>query len=183
MSRPRGPWPALPPERADESCRLALARKVRRVAEAVPEWTYAQIGAAFGISRTWASELLCDPTGERAAERHERARGTCADCGGPTSWPGEDGAPKRCWPCERVRLGAEAAERHPCGTAPAYARGCRCARCRRAHADRMGAYQRERYATDPAWREAKLAAHRRWIASPAGQAYLASRRRRVAVPA
>lgn len=77
---------------------------------------------------------------ELAAARalKERYRGTCQDCGAPTSWSDSKRPIKRCDPCHRKSVAAQ----H--GTPSKYNAGCRCADCRSAHRDRMRTYRRKR---------------------------------------
>ncbi len=84
---------------------------------------------------------------ETVRARHERHRGTCADCGGPTSWPGGDnGPPTRCQACYRARRAATA-KRAEHGTRSRYEAGCKCEACKAAHADYHRAmYRRQREA-------------------------------------
>lgn len=58
-----------------------------------------QIAERLGISKSYAYELLADPDGLKLRARHERHRGTCVDCGTPTSWPGSHGRADRCVKC------------------------------------------------------------------------------------
>lgn len=43
------------------------------------------IATEMGISKTYAYDLLNDPSGDRAKVTKARYAGTCSDCGGPTS--------------------------------------------------------------------------------------------------
>lgn len=52
-----------------------------------------EIAAALGVSRSYASELLLDPTGAKARARKDALAGSCERCHGPTS--GSDGGPSR----------------------------------------------------------------------------------------
>jgi len=65
-----------------------------------------EIMEALGISQTYVSELLRDPSGTVGKQRKERYRQPCVDCGAPTS--GSDGrrAEPRCIPCASARSGA-----------------------------------------------------------------------------
>lgn len=96
-----------------------------------------EVAAELGIGHHYVHELLRDPEGIVARARHERARGRCADCGGPTAWPGKGSAPSvRCKACHDRRRAAV------CGTASRYKRGCRCDACRRANTEWQRDYQR-----------------------------------------
>ena len=79
-----------------------------------------------------------DPAELRA--RHDRHRGTCGSCGGPTSWPGRNRQPKLCLACYR----RENAARH--GSRTMYARGCRCAACVKVQSDYNREYRRKKAA-------------------------------------
>lgn len=94
---------------------------------------WVDIAERMGVSRSYASEVFHDPDGSAVNERKDRTRGTCADCGGATSWAKGGETPERCDPCHRASVAV------PCGTRGSYARGCRCAECRAANA----AWQRE----------------------------------------
>ena len=75
--------------------------------------------------------------------RKEHHRGTCEDCGGPTSWAGGAGKPKTsplCVSCSRKRKEAQ----H--GTPSKYSHGCHCEACTAAHRERMRAYRAARRA-------------------------------------
>lgn len=61
---------------------------------------YREIGRRMGISRSYACELIRDPTGQGEKARKASYGGTCRDCGAPTD--GSDGranAPERCARC------------------------------------------------------------------------------------
>lgn len=58
--------------------------------------TRMQIAEKLGISRTYAYELLHDPTGEHAKRRKEKYCGKCANCGARISYGGARGL---CAPC------------------------------------------------------------------------------------
>jgi Homing endonuclease associated repeat len=76
-------------ERAQEAARLRAQGLLGR-----------EIAERMGVSRTYAHELLADPTGAASRARKDSYRGTCVDCGGPTS--GGDGpskTPARCAAC------------------------------------------------------------------------------------
>lgn len=57
-----------------------------------------RIAERLRISKTYAYELIDDPTGARARERKQRLCGTCVECGGPTSYD-VGGPPERCRDC------------------------------------------------------------------------------------
>lgn len=62
-----------------------------------------EIAEAFGISRSYACELTNDATGVKARARKASYRGTCRNCGAPTT--GCDGplaAPELCIACSRI---------------------------------------------------------------------------------
>jgi hypothetical protein len=89
--------------------RAERAREAQRLRE--QGLYHRQVAEAMGISRSYAAELLNDPTGDAARLRKDRARGRCVDCGEPTSWGGGGSrypAPERCRACravfDRVRL-------------------------------------------------------------------------------
>jgi len=67
---------------------------------------YDEIGEALGISRSYASALLLDPTGTLGKQRKQRYRQPCVDCGAVTS--GAEGRKEtpRCQPCAAWRSGA-----------------------------------------------------------------------------
>jgi hypothetical protein len=66
-------------------------------------WTALQIAHELEISRSYASELYLDPTGERARARKARYAGTCQECGSPTyGGDGRAAAPKMCERCTVV---------------------------------------------------------------------------------
>ena len=78
--------------------RLALAERAQALrAEGAP---YAQVATALGISRSYASGLVNDPTGEKERKRKLRYCGVCEDCGAPTSGhAGRALAPRCCARC------------------------------------------------------------------------------------
>lgn len=57
-----------------------------------------QIAAQLNISKSYACELLTDPTGDRSRERKERYAGTCTECGAKTSYT-VGGYSELCLPC------------------------------------------------------------------------------------
>lgn len=64
-----------------------------------------EIAAVFGVSISYACELLNDPTGSRAKARKDRYRGTCKTCGeSTTGCNGADSAPDICSDCMAQRL-------------------------------------------------------------------------------
>lgn len=64
--------------------------------------TARQIADLLGVSRSYASELYRDPTGEKAKARKRSYGGTCKDCGARTDGSnGRANAPTQCWVCER----------------------------------------------------------------------------------
>lgn len=121
---------------------MTRAERVAQVRALLEEGrTRKEAAAELGVSYAYVRDLLSDPDGVKLRERHDRARGTCVECGRATSWPGGDTRTTRvvrCGPCERARVTL------PCGTTAAYGRGCRCDACRAANAARMRAYKRER---------------------------------------
>jgi len=66
-----------------------------------------RIAAQLGISKTYAYELINDPTGEQGRQRKEQYGGTCAECGARTSYV-TGGVSDRCFDCAR----SENAERN-----------------------------------------------------------------------
>jgi hypothetical protein len=134
--------PPLPPERPEEPPRLQLARRVRAMRE--QGLLYREIASALGVSKAYVSGLLRDPTGEQQRARHDRQRGTCATCGGPTTWWAGGRRPTHCWDCSPAFIKA------PCGTISAYRRGCRCAACRAANAAAQRRWQAARRAAKAA---------------------------------
>jgi hypothetical protein len=68
----------------------------------------------------------------------ETTRGTCKDCGNPTSWSDSKRPIKRCDPCYRQHTAAQ----H--GTYSKYTAGCRCDPCRTANTERMRQYRAAR---------------------------------------
>lgn len=56
------------------------------------------VAAELGISRSYASGLLRDPTGELDSIRKRQYMGKCEDCGGPTAWK-KGGHARRCKTC------------------------------------------------------------------------------------
>lgn len=76
-------------------------------------------------------------------DRKEGYRGTCKNCGGPTSWAGGHGQPELCITCSREQRAAQ----H--GTTSKYNSGCHCDLCAEANRKRS----RDYYAT----RKAKAA--------------------------
>jgi hypothetical protein len=75
------------PERVAEVIRLREeGMSFGRIAE--------RMGVAYSTVYTW----WLDPDGSKQAERHRRDRGTCVDCGGPTSRKEN----RRCDPCQRL---------------------------------------------------------------------------------
>lgn len=88
-----------------------------------------EITAQLGISYAYLNDLLWDPDGSKLRERAARYRGTCEDCGGPTSNGNNTKAPKVCDACYRTRHAAK----H--GTRSKYQAGCSCEDCRRANRD------------------------------------------------
>lgn len=73
--------------------RLALAEQVRRLRD--EGVTHREIAARLGISRSYANDLDHDPDGTNARARKDSYRGSCVDCGGPTT-------ANRCKDCARV---------------------------------------------------------------------------------
>jgi transcriptional regulator with XRE-family HTH domain len=71
--------------------RLRLAAQVRSLRES--GLTVSDVGAALGISRSYASELERDPTGRKARDRKDSYAAPCVECGAPTS--GSEGRRKR----------------------------------------------------------------------------------------
>lgn len=63
----------------------------------------------------------------RSRALKERYRGTCQDCGAPTSWSDSKRPIQRCVACDRASKAAQ----H--GTRSKYQAGCRCDDCRRAN--------------------------------------------------
>lgn len=59
------------------------------------------IAEIIGVGRSYVSELINDPTGERARDRKSRAGGTCIDCGAPTSYA-TGGPSRRCRRCRKL---------------------------------------------------------------------------------
>lgn len=78
------------------------------------------IARQLGLCSSFVYELRKDPTGAKALERKERARGKCVDCGGRTY----ERKTVRCEPCHKAFI--EPAH----GTMAKYRRGCRCEVCR-----------------------------------------------------
>lgn len=59
-----------------------------------------EISNLLGVSRSYASALIHDPTGEQDRERKKRYGGVCEKCGGPTDGSsGRAKAPKVCMGC------------------------------------------------------------------------------------
>jgi DNA-binding CsgD family transcriptional regulator len=63
-----------------------------------------RIAAQLGISKSYAYELINDPSGEKNRKRKDRYRGICVDCGAPTTWWSRIGPAKRCRICSPVYL-------------------------------------------------------------------------------
>lgn len=64
------------------------------------EFTYAQIAAKLGISKSYARDLLYDPDGSKSKRRKDRYRGTCRVCGASTTGSnGRQKAPTLCMKC------------------------------------------------------------------------------------
>lgn len=96
-----------------------------------------EIARRTGLCSSFVYELRNDPTGEKAQERKERARGKCVDCGGRTY----DRKTVRCDACRKAFIEPE----H--GTISKYGGGCRCDACR-AENTRVCA-ERRRYGVAP----------------------------------
>jgi hypothetical protein len=95
VSETRKPLPPIP---VGDTHRLNLARRCRRMRDAGA--TYREVARRVGISRSYASSLCRDPTGEQDRARKDRYSGTCLDCGSPTDGSnGRESAPKRCVHC------------------------------------------------------------------------------------
>lgn len=86
-----------PPIPEGDTPRLQRARQVRALRG--DGLTYREIAGRLGMTRSNATDLNLDPSGERRDARHEKARGACIGCGAPTSWAGGSGAPVRCRRC------------------------------------------------------------------------------------
>ena len=87
------------------AARLELAEQVRVLHDF--GFGFKQIAVDLGISRAYAAELYDDPEGAKARARKASYRGSCIDCGAPTTGSnGRDRAPARCDPCTR-RLASE----------------------------------------------------------------------------
>lgn len=79
--------------------RRNLAESVRLLRD-VDGLTIRTIAAHLGISRSYASSLYHDPTGDGDRERKKRYCGKCVDCDGPTcGGDGREKAPERCAKC------------------------------------------------------------------------------------
>lgn len=72
----------------------------------------AEVAESMGISTSYASELLNDPTGSKSRARKQRYRGTCETCGGRTTGGNGPGkAPATCAECAKRELIARTAVR------------------------------------------------------------------------
>jgi transposase len=88
-------------------------RRQRRVAQArglrAQGLLLREIAAEMGVAVQTVFAWLDDPDGSKLRERKERYRGSCVDCGAPTS--GSDGrakAPARCRACAQRRASEQA---------------------------------------------------------------------------
>lgn len=66
-----------------------------------------EIAEALGISRSYAAELIADPSGTKAKQRKQRYAQPCVDCGEPTSGGEGRREEPRCVPCAAARAGLE----------------------------------------------------------------------------
>jgi DNA-binding transcriptional ArsR family regulator len=71
-----------------------------------PEANVYEIANLCGISRSYVSSLLSDPTGERQMARRQSYAGVCVDCGAPTSSSGTSRPSPRCVKCAGVLAAA-----------------------------------------------------------------------------
>jgi hypothetical protein len=85
------------------STRAQLAAQAHHLRH-VEGLTGIEIAQRLDVGRSYAYELLSDPTGERATARKRKGGGTCVDCGGWISpRGGSSKAPAlRCLPCYRA---------------------------------------------------------------------------------
>lgn len=87
--------------------RLALAAEAARLRND-EHLTWREIAERLGISRSYAETLRSDPDGAKARARKDRYRGTCVDCGGPTTGSeGPSKTPDRCHSCAALMSHAE----------------------------------------------------------------------------
>jgi predicted transcriptional regulator len=98
---------SAPKHRSAQPRRILAARAAELHAEGL---NGLQIAKALQISKTYAYELLSDPTGELTRARKERYCGTCEECGARTSYTNDGSTSERCAECHDARY-AERNER------------------------------------------------------------------------
>lgn len=104
--------------------------------------TYNQIAAHMGISRSYASSLICDPDGAKDRARKASYGRPCEQCGKQTDGSnGREKAPKLCLAC------TDAARAAVCGTVSKYQSGCACDACR--EANRLVQHERRHSGAEP----------------------------------